>query len=313
MAVDQPAIRLGLRLVRGLAESDARAVVDAVRHGTRPRSLSELHHHRRIPIGVLRRLARADAFRSLGLDRQRALWELQRLRDEALPLLDDLVAEDATARRATSDNARCHGRIDVDDGDGGASDSASGIAEPEAVLPPISRLRSISDDYESLELSLDRHPVGCLRAELDRRGIRPAVLLDDPRATPDGCRFGVAGVVLVRQRPSTAGGIVFMTLEDETGIANLVLKPKIYRRHRSIARHAVAMVAFGRVERRGEVVHLVVGRVERISTPILERDRIAGRPSMPPDQETCPRERTSLPDGPSPLEPEWRVRSRSFH
>ena len=313
VAVDQPAIRLGLRLVRGLAESDARAVVDAVRHGTRPRSLSELHHHRRIPIGVLRRLARADAFRSLGLDRQRALWELQRLRDEALPLFDDLVAEDATARRATSDHARCHGCIDVDDGDGGASDSASGIAEPEAVLPPISRLRSISDDYESLGLSLDRHPVGCLRAELDRRGIRPAVLLDDPRATPDGCRFGVAGVVLVRQRPSTAGGIVFMALEDETGIANLVLKPKIYRRHRSIARHAVAMVAFGRVERRGEVVHLVVGRVERISTPILERDRIAGRPSMPPDQETCPRERTSLPDGPSPLEPEWRVRSRSFH
>ena len=104
-----------------------------------------------------------------------------------------------------------------------------------------------------------------------------------------------------------------MTLEDETGIANLVLKPKIYRRHRSIARHAVAMVAFGRVERRGEVVHLVVGRVERISTPTSERDRTAGRPAMPPDHETCPQERTSLPDGPSPLEPEWRVRSRSFH
>jgi DNA polymerase III alpha subunit len=141
-----------------------------------------------------------------------------------------------------------------------------GIDEPQATLPPISPLRSIIDDYASLGLSLDRHPVGCVRQELDRRGIRPAVELDDPRETPDGCRLGVAGVVLVRQRPSTAGGIVFMTLEDETGIANLVLKPRIYRRHRAIARHAVAMLAFGRVERRGDVVHLVVTRVEPMPT-----------------------------------------------
>jgi error-prone DNA polymerase len=81
-------------------------------------------------------------------------------------------------------------------------------------------------------------------------------------------------VVLVRQRPSTAGGIVFVTLEDETGIANLVIKPKIYVRYRRIARHAAAMVAVGRIERRHDVVHLVVGRLEEIVRGESERSYI---------------------------------------
>ena len=313
VAVDQPAVRLGLRLVRGLSEVDARRLVAAVRSGwgrpgpedrsdapagdrhassggasrgvpgAGPTSLAALHRRARVPISVLRRLARADAFRSMGLDRQRALWELQRLRDEALPLFDGMFEIAGTAEVvATSDGPESHDgrRIDLTVGEvGGRADdcveggvdhepmhddraSSSGIEEADATLPPVSTLRSIVDDYASIGLSLDRHPVGCLRSTLDRRGVRPAAQLDDPIATPDGARFAVAGVVLVRQRPSTAGGIVFMTLEDETGIANLVLKPKVYRRWRPIARHAVALVAFGRVERRGAVVHLVVGRVE---------------------------------------------------
>jgi DNA polymerase III alpha subunit len=124
--------------------------------------------------------------------------------------------------------------------------------------------------------------------------------------------------VLVRQRPSTAGGIVFMTLEDETGIANLVLKPKIYRRHRPIARHAVAMVAFGRVERRGEVVHLVVGRVESIagSSRASERATSVSVPSFPEgvlDRSTQddPASRRPVDErfSPSRIEPETAIRT----
>ncbi len=287
VAVDQPAIRLGLRLVRGLAESDALAMIDAVRQGPMPRSIADLHQRARIPIAVLRRLARADAFRSLGLDRQRALWELQRLRDDTLPLFD--VTRESTgddpipdATRSTADVVAGRASDCSSDADR-ASPPSSGIEEPEAELPPVPVLRSISDDYAASGLSLDRHPVGCLRSGLDRRGIGLAMLLDDPLATPDGARFGVAGVVLVRQRPSTAGGIVFMTLEDETGIANLVLKPRVYRRYRAIARHAVALVAFGRVERRGDVVHLVVGRVEPM-TPTSTESSSSDQESAAPNR-----------------------------
>ena len=80
--------------------------------------------------------------------------------------------------------------------------------------------------------------------------------LRDPDRAPHGRRVRVAGVVLSRQRPSTAKGIVFMTIEDETGIANLIIRPEIYRRYRRVARHGVAIVARGRVERAGEVVHV---------------------------------------------------------
>ena len=201
-------------------------------------------------MGVLRRLARADAFRSMGFNRQQATWHLQKLRDEALPLFDSAIQQEDRIAAPDSGSA---GR--------------SGISEPRADLPSVPPIESISDDYAASGLSLERHPLACLRAVLAGDGVRRAVELDDPAVTPDGVRISVAGVILVRQRPSTAGGIVFMTLEDETGTANLVFKPRVYRRHRRLARHEVGIVAAGRIERRGDVVHLVVGRVQRL--PVL--------------------------------------------
>ena len=107
---------------------------------------------------------------------------------------------------------------------------------------------------------MDRHPVACMRGDLATLGVRFASELLDEGTCPGGTRISVAGVVLVRQRPSTAGGIVFLTLEDETGIANLIVKPRVYARHRRTIRHAGILIADGRIERRRDVVHLVVSR-----------------------------------------------------
>ena len=256
VAVDQPAIRLGLRLVRGLGEPEARRLVAAFRTHGRFERLEDLRRAAGVNMVVLRRLARADAFRSMGLDRQQAIWHLQKLRDEALPLFDSIIHGAPSA---------------VTSGSGVSGGNAGGgILEPRAVLPSIPPIESIADDYAASGLSLERHPLACLRDVLAGRGVRRAVELDDPAVTPDGIRISVAGVVLIRQRPSTAGGIVFMTLEDETGIANLVFKPRIYRRHRRLARHEVGIVVSGRIERRGDVVHLVVGRVDGLPEPRRE-------------------------------------------
>ncbi|MAC19611.1 MAG: error-prone DNA polymerase [Phycisphaerae bacterium] len=253
VAVDQPAIRLGLRLVRGLGEHEARRLVAAVRSHGPFTQLDELRRAAGVSMGVLRRLARADAFRSMGFNRQQSTWHLQKLRDEALPLFDSAIPQED--RTSASDSG---------------STGRGGISEPRAALPSVPPIESIADDYAASGLSLERHPLACLRPVLARGGVRCAVELDDPAVTPDGVRISVAGVVLVRQRPSTAGGIVFMTLEDETGTANLVFKPRVYRRHRRLARHEVGIVAAGRIERRGDVVHLVVGRVERLPVPQTE-------------------------------------------
>ena len=135
-------------------------------------------------------------------------------------------------------------------------------------LPASSTIEEILQDYDATGLSIHRHPMACWRPRLARRGIQPMAAMEDPHAIPDGSRIAVAGIVLLRQRPGTAHGIVFMTLEDETGIANLVVKPKVYRRYRPIARHEEVVLATGRVERRGEVVHLVVASFDRLDSEI---------------------------------------------
>jgi error-prone DNA polymerase len=253
VAKNQPAIRLGLRLVRGLPQIDARALMEAVRRHGRFETLEALANASGLSTSSLRRLAKADAFRSLGVTRQQALWKLQRWRDDDLPLFGALEDREPVVApqgsRSPDDVAHIVG---------------GGLEEPVARLPKVDSLASIANDYESMGLSLGRHPIACLRSGLAGQGVRSASELADQKACPNGCRLAVAGVVLVRQRPSTAGGIVFVTLEDETGITNLVIKPKIYVRYRRIARHAAAMVAVGRIERRHDVVHLVVARLEEI-------------------------------------------------
>ena len=274
VAVDQPSIRLGLRLVRGLVESEARRIVDVVRRDGPFHCLDTLRRASGASAGTFRRLARADAFRSLGIDRQQALWRLQRWDDDDLPLFDRIVGtgtpETKNGRIEAESEAEpkavaADTRGSTSEGCGDVADSVrrtegGGIEEPSAILPPTTALQSIVDDYASSGLSVDRHPVACMRGDLATLGVRFASELLDEGTCPGGTRISVAGVVLVRQRPSTAGGIVFLTLEDETGIANLIVKPRVYARHRRTIRHAGILIADGRIERRRDVVHLVVSR-----------------------------------------------------
>ncbi|MHC4775270.1 MAG: helix-hairpin-helix domain-containing protein, partial [Planctomycetota bacterium] len=235
--LEDGALRLGLRLVRSLREDKACAVAEAVgRHGPFG-TICDLWRASGVRVSTLRHLASADAFGSMGLDRQAALWTIRELSDEELPLFD---------RQADEPNG-------------------SHVA-----LPPIPEPRKVIQDYAALGLSLKAHPVSFLRPMLEARGAVPAADLRDDEKWPHGARAAVGGMVLVRQRPGTASGIVFMTLEDETGVANLIVRPHIYQRDRQAARHGVVVLARGTVERQGEVVHILVRELQSADWAVQE-------------------------------------------
>ncbi|MEO0662163.1 MAG: OB-fold nucleic acid binding domain-containing protein, partial [Planctomycetota bacterium] len=171
---------------------------------------------------------------SLSLDRQGALWGVRSL------------------RRTPAAEPDLFSGLDAGAGDGAEA------------LPRIAPLQEVIRDYRSAGLSLKDHPVRFLREDLERRGARTAAELLDPERSPNGARVAVAGLVLVRQRPATAKGIIFITLEDETGVANLVVHPKTYERHRADARHGVVLFVRGKIDRAGTVVHVVANRIEAI-------------------------------------------------
>jgi error-prone DNA polymerase len=228
-----PALRLGLRMVAGLREEDGHAVVDAARaHGTFT-SVEALWRSSGCSLHALRRLAAADAFAGMGVPRQQALWQVRALRDGAAPVLDEAAERGATL-------------FDMS-------------PQPLPAVPP---LQTVAADYAGAGLSLRDHPIRFLRESLARRGAVPCAAL---RAIGEGSAprtsASVAGLVLCRQRPSTASGIVFMTLEDESGIANLIIRPKAYERMRRIARGAMAVLVEGSVEHRSGVTHLLVRRM----------------------------------------------------
>ncbi|WP_029011081.1 error-prone DNA polymerase [Azospirillum halopraeferens] len=243
-----PALRLGLRLIKGLAEDDARDLVLA--RGTEGyRDAHDLWRRARLPVAVLERLAAADAFRSLGIDRRAALWAVKALGAEPLPLF------------AALDDA--------------------GVREPEVALPDMAPGEHVAMDYASLSLSLKAHPLALLRDGLS--GIVPAERL---RTAADGVRLTVAGLVLVRQRPGSASGVIFITLEDETGIANLVVMPPVFERHRREILGSRLLAATGRVEKDGEVIHLKVERLSDLTHRLGELT--AGHHRPPPPGRTYP-------------------------
>jgi len=219
-----PALRLGMRLTRGLSELDARRISDAVGKAGRFKSIGSLWRASGAPVAAMRRLAQADAMQSMGLDRQAALWQVRPLRDEPMPLFEAC---------ATDDNV------------------------PES-LPTISPEHLVLHDYNATGLSLKAHPMSFMRASLDKRSVTPNIDLRSERLCPQGRIVEVAGLVLVRQRPGTASGVVFITLEDETGICNLILWSTVFEAFRKAARLSTTLLAKGRVERSGEVVHVHV-------------------------------------------------------
>jgi error-prone DNA polymerase len=133
-----------------------------------------------------------------------------------------------------------------------------------ARLPEVPETRKTIDDYNATGLSLRAHPLQFLRPRLEQRGVTPAIALRSEDAMPHGSSIAVAGLVLCRQRPATASGVVFITLEDESGIASLIVRPKVFERFRAVARLSAILLASGRVERKGEVVHVQVDRMEAL-------------------------------------------------
>jgi error-prone DNA polymerase len=222
------ALRLGFRQIDGFREADAEHLV-ANRGQVAYRDVPDLWRRGGVGRAGLETLASADAFRSLGLDRRHALWEVRGLPKEIpLPLFE-------------------HGR------------TAETGAEPPVALPVMPLSEHVVNDYRSLRLSLKAHPMHFLRPRAQAARVMPCVALKSAR---DGARVSVGGVILVRQRPGSAAGVVFMTIEDETGVANAVIWPKVLERERKVVMGARLVVVHGRVQRHEDIIHVVTTRLE---------------------------------------------------
>ena len=216
-------LRLGMRVVTGLAVKDAEQILKARSHAPFT-SLEDVWRRSGVKLAALEALGRADAFSGFGLDRRQALWRLRGLGEAPLPLVD-----------------------------------GSEVVEEPAILKPLSAGREVVEDYRFTQLSLRAHPLKFLRGELDRRGVTRC---GDLARVKDGAPATVAGVILVRQRPGSAKGVLFITLEDETGVANIILWPDRFERFRTTVMSAAMLSVRGRVQREGIVIHVVGDHVQ---------------------------------------------------
>ena len=276
------AVRLGLRLIDGLAEEPSRQIVAA--RGEGYASVGAVWLRSGAPVGVLERLADADAFRSTGLDRRAALWAVKGLDGGALH---------ARARRATAAASPMLAWP------GGSADL---FDERPVALPSASLGEHVVADYAALGLSLKAHPVAFFRDELSARRILTSARHWDERLA--GRRVTVAGLVLVRQRPGTAKGVIFLTLEDETGIVNVVVWPKVFEANRRVLMTAQFLAVGGRIQREGLVIHVVAEELTDL-THELKRlgDGTATLPSLTKEHH----------EGGGSWRPPWTPKSRDFH
>jgi error-prone DNA polymerase len=254
------ALRLGLRQIKGFAEADAERLVAAREDGyADPQALWRRSGLGR---GALERLAEADAFRSIGLDRRRALWALKALGEPPLPLF---AAEPWPTKVKPSPPP-------------GAERENFSEVHAMALLPEMPLGEHVVEDYASLSLTLKRHPLAFLRGELAREGLVTAAELAH---LPVDRRLSIAGIVLIRQRPGSANGVVFITIEDETGIANLIVWPAILEHFRRAALGATLLRCTGKLQREESVIHVVADRLEDM-TPRLNTLRDRTGAELPP-------------------------------
>ena len=220
------ALRLGLRQIKGLREDDADRLVDAREDGYL--RISDIKERAGIKRGSLEKLARADGFQSIGLDRRQALWAVKGLIDDKpLPLFAHLSGH--RFRR-----------------------------EPTVILPEMSLGEQVADDYLALKLSLKAHPMALLRPHFEAEKMLTCAALADHK--PD-TTVRLAGVVLIRQRPGSAKGVVFVTIEDETGSANLIVWPHKMERYRRTVLGSYLLGVEGKLQREGIVTHIVADRL----------------------------------------------------
>ncbi|WP_308514918.1 error-prone DNA polymerase [Sphingomonas flavescens] len=226
------ALRLGLRMVKGLANIHGARIV-AARAGGPFETIEDVWKRSGVPVAALERIADADGFASLGLDRRQALWRVKALGETPLPLF------------AAAD-AREEGR------------------EPAVALTPMSDGRQVVEDYRSIQLSLRAHPLKFLRGHLDAMKVTPCGRLPSIK---DGRRVTVAGIVLVRQRPGSTN-VTFITIEDEGGIANIIVWANLFEKYRRIIMSATMLKVHGIMQREGEVIHIITQHIEDAS-PML--------------------------------------------
>ena len=237
-----PALRLGLREIDGLAEKEGRAVAAAKPFST----LADLRRAG-ISISAVEKLAAADAFRSLGLDRRAALWQVKALaRAKPLPLFEAASAND------------------------------QGTELPVA-LPPMRLSEHVVNDYQTIKLSLKAHPMSFLRPQCNDERVTDNAAL---KRIGNGKSVAVAGIVLVRQRPGSAKGVVFITLEDEFGVCNIVVWPNALATYRTVVMGARLMLVRGRIQRHADIIHVVANHLED-KTAWLDR-LTADPPASPP-------------------------------
>jgi error-prone DNA polymerase len=221
------ALRLGFRQISGMRAEDVEILIAA---RLKPYRTIPALMDAGVPLAALERLADADAFRSLGLDRRQALWEVSALAARPIALFEGQPAESP--------------------------------AEMQIALPLMTNAEHVVQDYAATSLSLKAHPVSFVREQLRMLHIRSTKELDDLK---DGDPVKVAGLVTVRQRPGTAKGICFITIEDETGFSNLVVFEKLFTQYRKEILGSKLLMAEGKLQREGEVVHIIVKRCFNLS------------------------------------------------
>ena len=272
------ALRLGMRQVDGMRE-DAAARIMAARD--RPfEDVADLKTRARLDRGQIRKLAEADAMRNMGIDRRQALWQAQALKDAPdLPIFTHADARD------------------------------EGV-EPPVLLPAMPQTEQVVADYQTLRLSLKAHPISFFRSSLRKQGFNAA---GDLPSLNHGRKVSLAGLVLVRQKPGSAKGVCFITLEDETGVANLVIWPKLFEHYRAVIMSARLLVVHGRMQTDGRVIHVVADRLEnrtdrldRLSTERVPQTTVRGdHPTHPIPGQVAPRQH--------PRDVRVIPKSRDFH
>ncbi|MBS1041959.1 error-prone DNA polymerase [Gluconobacter cerinus] len=225
------AVRLGFRMVRGLANGHGAALIAARMPDYE--SIDDVWRRADVPVSALECLAEADAFRVFGQMRRAALWSIKGLADTALPLFEAA--------------------------DRGRNFPLPEVIEPEITLPLMSERASVHEDYRATGLSLNGHPVAFLREGLRKEGI---VRCGDLPYLRDGRRIQLTGLVLMRQRPGTANGTMFVTIEDETGTANLIVWKDVQDKYRRPLLASRLLACKGRLQKEGDVIHVVVLSLE---------------------------------------------------
>ncbi|MBT6117723.1 MAG: error-prone DNA polymerase [Rhodospirillaceae bacterium] len=271
------ALRLGLRQINGLAKADAGRLLD--RRGTPYASVEDLHRRAGLSVRGVETLAAADAFRSIGLDRRQALWDARTIGHA--PDLPLFTHSDAPEQGEEATPVR---------------------------LPAMPLSEHVVADYQTMRLSLKAHPMRFLRQAYAARGFVRAADLAELRS---GARVSVAGVVLIRQRPGSAKGVVFITLEDESGVANLVVWPDRLARYRTVIMGARLILVEGTLQAQDGVIHVVARHLEDATEDLarLSQDSFLGemtgaghiRNPLPAQTGRHPRDVTIIP------------KSRDFH